>query len=191
MFGAEFVLMNGASGLSAGGDGLQVTLSEGGQVSARAVVLATGVSYRQLDAPGLAGLVGAGVFYGSALSEAPAVKDQDVFIVAPGTPPGRPRSTWPGRRAALRRWCAGTTWPRACPTTSSRRSKAPPGSMCGCTPRSLRPAATTGSPSWSCATGPPAATSTVSAAALFAMIGATPHTDWLPAMSRATGTGSS
>jgi thioredoxin reductase (NADPH) len=81
MLGAEFVLMNGASGLSAGGDGLQVTLSEGGQVTARAVVLATGVSYRQLDAPGIAGLVGAGVFYGSALSEAPAVKDQDVFIV--------------------------------------------------------------------------------------------------------------
>jgi thioredoxin reductase (NADPH) len=78
MLGAEFVLMNGASGLSADRDGLQVALSEGGQVTARAVVLATGVSYRQLDAPGIADLVGAGVFYGSALSEAPAVRDQDV-----------------------------------------------------------------------------------------------------------------
>jgi thioredoxin reductase (NADPH) len=89
MLGAEFVLMNGASGLSADRDGLQVTLSGGGQVTARAVVLATGVSYRQLDAPGIAGLVGAGVFYGSALSEAPAVRDQDVFIAGAGNSAGQ------------------------------------------------------------------------------------------------------
>jgi thioredoxin reductase (NADPH) len=89
MFGAEFVLMNGASELSAGGNGLQVALSGGGQVAARAVVLATGVSYRQLDAPGIGDLVGAGVFYGSALSEAPAVKDQNVFIVGAGNSAGQ------------------------------------------------------------------------------------------------------
>jgi thioredoxin reductase (NADPH) len=89
MLGAEFVLMNGASRLSASGDGLQVTLSEGGQVTARAVVLATGVSYRQLDAPGIADLVGAGIFYGSALSEAPAVKDQEVFIAGAGNSAGQ------------------------------------------------------------------------------------------------------
>jgi thioredoxin reductase (NADPH) len=46
------------AGLSARGDGLVVTLADGGQVSGRAVVLATGVTYRQLDAPGIAGLVG-------------------------------------------------------------------------------------------------------------------------------------
>ena len=51
MFGAEFVFINGAAGLSAAGDGLMVTLADGGQVSARAVVLATGVTYRQLDMP--------------------------------------------------------------------------------------------------------------------------------------------
>lgn len=89
MFGAEFVFMNGASGLCAGEDGLRVTLSQGGAVSARAVVLATGVSYRQLDAPGIADLVGAGVFYGSALSEASAVKDEDVFIVGAGNSAGQ------------------------------------------------------------------------------------------------------
>ena len=89
MFGAEFVFINGAAGLSARGDGLVVTLADGGQVSARAVVLATGVTYRQLDTPGIAGLVGAGVFYGSAPSEAPAVKDQDVFIVGAGNSAGQ------------------------------------------------------------------------------------------------------
>ena len=44
-------------------------------MTARAVVLATGVTYRQLDAPGVADLIGAGVFYGSAMSETPALKD--------------------------------------------------------------------------------------------------------------------
>jgi Pyridine nucleotide-disulphide oxidoreductase len=58
-------------------------------VAARAVVLATGVSYRQLDAPGIADLIGAGVFYGSALSEAPAIKDQDVFIAGAGNSAGQ------------------------------------------------------------------------------------------------------
>ena len=89
MFGAEFVFINGATGLSARGERLVITLAEGGQVTARAVVLATGVSYRQLDAPGIADLIGAGVFYGSALSEAPAVKDQDVFIVGAGNSAGQ------------------------------------------------------------------------------------------------------
>ena len=89
MFGAEFVFINGAAGLSTRGDELVVTLANGGQVTARAVMLATGVTYRQLDAPGIADLVGAGVFYGSALSEAPAVKDQDVFIVGAGNSAGQ------------------------------------------------------------------------------------------------------
>src|SRR5262249_37451398 len=89
MFGVEFVLMNGACGLSAGEDGLEVTLSGGGQGTARAVVLATRGSYRQLDAPGIARPVGARVVYGSALSEAPGVKDQDVFIAGAGNSAGQ------------------------------------------------------------------------------------------------------
>lgn len=89
MFGAEFVFINGAAALEARGDELVVTLADGGQVSARAVVLATGVSYRQLDVPGIADLIGAGVFSGSALSEAPAVKDQDVFIAGAGNSAGQ------------------------------------------------------------------------------------------------------
>ena len=89
MFGAEFVFINGAAGLSAQGDELAVTLADGEQVTARAVVLATGVTYRQLDTPGVADLIGAGVFYGSAMSEAPALKDQDVFIVGAGNSAGQ------------------------------------------------------------------------------------------------------
>jgi thioredoxin reductase (NADPH) len=45
------------------------------------VVLATGVAYRALDAPGVAELTGRGVYYGSAMTEAPACAGQDVYVV--------------------------------------------------------------------------------------------------------------
>jgi thioredoxin reductase (NADPH) len=89
MFGAEFVFINGADALAAQEEGLAVTLADGDQVTARAVVLATGVTYRQLDAPGVADLIGAGVFYGSPMSEAPALKDHDIFIVGSGNSAGQ------------------------------------------------------------------------------------------------------
>ena len=54
---------------------------DGSTVAAHAVVLATGVSYRSLGAPGCAELTGRGVYYGSALTEAANCADQDVYIV--------------------------------------------------------------------------------------------------------------
>ncbi|HXB48607.1 MAG TPA: NAD(P)/FAD-dependent oxidoreductase, partial [Streptosporangiaceae bacterium] len=89
MFGAEFVFINGAAALAAHGQELVVTLADGDQVTARAVVLATGVTYLQLDTPGVADLIGSGVFYGSPMSEAPALKDQDIFIVGAGNSAGQ------------------------------------------------------------------------------------------------------
>ena len=58
-----------------------VTLSDGTEVGARAVILATGASYRRLGVRSLEALVGAGVFYGAAVSEARAVEGQEVYVV--------------------------------------------------------------------------------------------------------------
>jgi thioredoxin reductase (NADPH) len=58
-----------------------VRFSDGSEIAAHSVVLATGVSYRSLDAPGVAELTGRGVYYGSASTEAPACAGQDVYIV--------------------------------------------------------------------------------------------------------------
>ena len=55
--------------------------ADGSAIDAHAVILATGVSYRRLHAPGLAELAGRGVYYGSALTEATACAGQDVYIV--------------------------------------------------------------------------------------------------------------
>jgi thioredoxin reductase (NADPH) len=87
--GAAFVWVNRAASHAAQGEELAVTLADGEQVTARAAVLATGVAYRRLDTPGVADLIGAGVFYGSAVAEAPALKDQNIFIVGVGNSAGQ------------------------------------------------------------------------------------------------------
>lgn len=63
-------------------DGKQeLELSGGARLRPRAAVIATGVAYRRLDAPGVDELVGCGVAYGSAPAQAPAHRDQDVIVV--------------------------------------------------------------------------------------------------------------
>jgi thioredoxin reductase (NADPH) len=81
VFGAEFVFMQRVTGLGREHDGLVVTLSDFGRVRTRAVLLATGASYRRLGVPALEALNGAGVFYGGAVSAAPAMAGRDVYIL--------------------------------------------------------------------------------------------------------------
>ncbi len=80
-FGAEVVTTRDVVGIEINGSARTVRFADGQSVDAHAVILATGVSYRQLEAPGLGDLTGRGVFYGSALTEAAACADQDIFIV--------------------------------------------------------------------------------------------------------------
>lgn len=80
-FGAEFVFTDLEIQLSTRGNDRVVTLADGTEIIARAVIIATGVTYRRLDIPALERLVGAGVFYGAAGSEAPAMAGQDVYVV--------------------------------------------------------------------------------------------------------------
>jgi thioredoxin reductase (NADPH) len=80
-FGATFRFMRHATALHRSGKELMVTLSDGTEVGARAVILATGASYRRLGVLSLEALVGAGVFYGAAVSEARAVEGQEVYVV--------------------------------------------------------------------------------------------------------------
>jgi thioredoxin reductase (NADPH) len=81
VFGARFAFMQRVTGLWREHDGLFVNLDDSGRVRARAVVLATGASYRRLGVPALEALNGAGVFYGGPASEAPAMAGQDVYIL--------------------------------------------------------------------------------------------------------------
>jgi len=80
-FGAEVLTTREVVGLEAHGPARTVRFADGTAVDAHAVILATGVAYRQLAAPGLDELTGRGVFYGSALTEAASCAEQDVFVV--------------------------------------------------------------------------------------------------------------
>lgn len=80
-FGAEILTAREVTALEVNGAARVVRFSDGSAVAAHSVILATGVSYRQLAAPGCEDLTGCGLYYGSALTEAPSCQDQDVFIV--------------------------------------------------------------------------------------------------------------
>jgi thioredoxin reductase (NADPH) len=79
--GAELLTVQDVVGLRAEGAGRFVDLSGGGTLSANCVLVASGVSYRQLDAPGFADLTGAGVYYGAAMTEARSCAEQHVVVI--------------------------------------------------------------------------------------------------------------
>ncbi|HSK37911.1 MAG TPA: NAD(P)/FAD-dependent oxidoreductase, partial [Actinomycetota bacterium] len=80
-FGAEILTGPRVTGLEARGSSRVVGLADGGEVAAHTIVLATGVAYHTLEAPGVDELTGRGVFYGSAATEAPACAGKDVYVV--------------------------------------------------------------------------------------------------------------
>src|SRR5579863_3693812 len=79
-FGAEFLTQR-AVGLRIDGQYRFVRLSDGREVSSHVVLLAPGVQYRKLEVPGGDRLTGRGIYYGAALVEAAACKDEEVFVV--------------------------------------------------------------------------------------------------------------
>ncbi len=89
LFGTEMIYGASATGLRVEGDLRVVELSDGAEVPGRAIVIATGVSYRTLDVPALHGFQGRGVFYGAAMSEAPDLEQQHAFVVGGGNSAGQ------------------------------------------------------------------------------------------------------
>ena len=81
LFGAQFVFTQQATSLNVRDNAKAITLSAGNAVTARAVIIAAGVTYRRLQIPALDRLLGAGVFYGAAGIEAPAVAGENVHVV--------------------------------------------------------------------------------------------------------------
>jgi thioredoxin reductase (NADPH) len=89
VLGSHFVYGNPAVSLADEGGMRRVGLQDGSVVRARVVIVATGVSYRRLQASGLEPLVGAGVFYGAATVRAQAVAGQRTFVVGGGNSAGQ------------------------------------------------------------------------------------------------------
>jgi thioredoxin reductase len=88
-FGTTFVFMRQLDGLSREDGNYRLHLSDGGRLTSRTMVVTTGATYRRLGVPGLEDLQGRGVFYGTGVSEAPAMRGQKVFVIGGGNSAGQ------------------------------------------------------------------------------------------------------
>jgi thioredoxin reductase (NADPH) len=177
LFGANIVITRAAR-LTAQGPDRMVRTAEGSEVAARAVIIATGVTWRRLGVPTLEALVGAGVFYGAAGAEALAMAGRDVFVVGAGNSAGQ-------AAIHLAKYASSVTMVVRGPGLSSSMSEyliteisetanidvRPGTEVIDGADRSTLQTLTLRDK----ATG----TTQVPAAALFLMIGAEPHTEWL------------
>jgi thioredoxin reductase (NADPH) len=179
VFGASFLFMHETTTLEREGNQLNVSLSDGRRLSAGLVILATGASYRRLGVPSLEALNGAGVFYGGTASEAQGLTARDVHVVGGGNSAGqaalhlaryarevtmvvRARSLAAGMSHYLVREIEATSNLRV----RTRTTVVGGGGDGRLEELVLREA-------------PGGQEDTVTADALFVLIGARPHTDWL------------
>ena len=88
-FGAEMVLARDVVAFETRGPVRAVRFDGTGEIEARALLIATGVSYRRLETPGLAQLGVRGVYYGATASEASQCQDEDVYIVGAANSAGQ------------------------------------------------------------------------------------------------------
>ena len=179
-FGTEYVYGHPATALRVEGAERVVTVAGGDEVRSRAVVIATGVSYRRLGIPSLDALTGAGVFYGAAASEAKAMKDREVFVVGGANSAGQ-------AAVHLARYAAKVTMLIRGQSLADSMSEYLVKEITS-TPNIAvrRGAVVTGGAgtgrleSLTVQDQASGVTETVPAAALFVLIGAEPRTQWLP-----------
>jgi thioredoxin reductase (NADPH) len=177
--GAELLAVQDAVGLRIEGAGRIVELTGGARLSANCVLIASGVAYRQLEAPGFADFTGAGVYYGAALSEARSCAEQSVVIIGGANSAGQAAVHFSGFAAQVTMLVRGPSLERSMSRYLIEQIAALPnivvrtGSAAvaaegqGGRLRSLRIRDADGS-EWDLATD-----------ACFVFIGASPRTDWL------------
>jgi thioredoxin reductase (NADPH) len=184
LFGASLVLTQRATGLRANGAERLVRLTDGSEVGAEAVVVASGVSWRRLGVPRLEALVGAGVFYGAAGSEARAMDGQDVFVVGAGNSAGQAALHLAKHAASVTLLVRGPDLAKSmadylvreidqAPNVAVRLRTQVVGGLGARRLEGLR-----------LRNGRDGSTDEVGAAALFVMIGGEPRTEWLAGVER-------
>lgn len=88
-FGVEIVTPVEVDCIEGAGQFKKLTLSNGSSVNTKAVIVTTGVQYRELEAKGVQDFSGAGIYYGAAMTEAPTCKEKIVYIVGGGNSAGQ------------------------------------------------------------------------------------------------------
>jgi thioredoxin reductase (NADPH) len=180
LFGAEFATFRDVTGLRADQDKRIVSLSSGEEIVTRSVLLAMGAAYRRLGIPDLEALVGAGVFYGGTVTEAQAMRGQQVFVVGAANSAGQAAiylAKYADRVTLLVRGSSLATSMsdyliKQITATGNIEASLNTQIVSGYGTRRLEHLVLQNSASGE--------TRTVPAAALFIFIGVQPHTGWLP-----------
>ncbi|MBA3374645.1 MAG: FAD-dependent oxidoreductase [Actinobacteria bacterium] len=177
IFGTEFLLMRSVSAMRVTDTGHVITIDDS-EIEAKSLILAMGVAYRRLGVPSLEQLEGAGVFYGSSPSDAQQFTGGNVFIVGAANSAGQAASHLSRYAASVTLLCRGDA-PRAMSQYLLDEVRAKENIE-------IRPSTQVVDGSGGTrlerlvlrdASG---TTETVSADALFILIGAEPNTGWLP-----------
>ena len=179
-FGAEYVYGNPATGLHAQGSERVVAVGGGREVRSRAVVIATGVSYRRLGIPSLDRLIGAGVFYGAATSEAKAMKDREVFVVGGANSAGQAAVHLARYAAKVTVLVRGQSLAESMSDYLITEIAGTPNIAARCNVVVAGGDGTGRLESLTLRGGSSGGTETIPATAVFVLIGAEPRTQWLP-----------
>jgi thioredoxin reductase (NADPH) len=179
LLGAEFVFSHQVTALTSDGDRHALALTDGSPVGARAVILATGVTYRRLGIPDLDRLIGAGVFYGAAGVMAPAVAGEDVYVVGGANSAGQAALHLAKYAARVTLLVRGASLTAGMSDYLVRQIQATPNVAVRLCTRVIGGRGLTRLEGLTLQDAHRDGPEDVPAAAVFVMIGARPHTDWL------------
>jgi thioredoxin reductase (NADPH) len=181
VFGTRFVIGQEVTGLCCGDDSHVLTTADGREISSRTVILATGVSYNRLDVPALESLVGMGVYYGASPGEAKNFANKRVYLVGAGNSAGQ-------AALHLAKWAEEVTLAVRADRLEKSMSKYLVDEIISAANVKvlLETRVIDGSgegrlETLTLANDKSGSTVVVGADALFVLIGARPHTEWLPA----------
>jgi thioredoxin reductase (NADPH) len=181
LFGTSFVFAQAVTALAADGPQRLLSLSDGRQVAARAVILAPGVAWRRLGVPSLEALAGAGVFYGAAGSEAHAMEGCAVFVTGAGNSAGQAAIHLAGHARSVTMLVRGNSLAATMSDYLVQKIEATPSISVALRTEAAGGHGTGQLEGLILRDNRSGATHTVPADALFVLIGADPRTQWLRA----------
>jgi thioredoxin reductase (NADPH) len=176
--GAELLTVKEAVGLRVEGAARLVQLSGGGALSASCVIVASGVSYRQLDTPGFPELTGAGVYYGAAMTEARGCAEQHVVVIGGANSAGQAAVYFSGYAARVTMLVRGSSLEKSMSHYLIEQIAAQPNIEVR-TGSSATAAESEHGRLQRLRIQGPEGEETIDADACFVFIGASPRTDWL------------
>jgi thioredoxin reductase (NADPH) len=178
-FGARFVLSKRVTGIRPIGEEYAVELQGASAINARAVIVATGVTWRRLGVPAIEARRGAGVYYGAAASDARSVQDAEVFIIGGGNSAGQAAIHLAGSAASVTLLVRGERLSDSMSDYLVRQLEEIPNVAIRLRTEVTDAAGASHLTSLTLRDAARRRSEDVPADALYVMIGADPHTDWL------------